>query len=537
MEAQAWELQGILQCEYQDALNCLREADGNMEVAMNRLLDRSGSAGAPTSQDPSAPNATADAKANSLALVSSTPGARTDMDPPSWQGPDTQDEDLQRACAASMEEQTRPKSFADEDEDMMRALAQSVHDQVPSAGLVRPDLLRLRTGGPVALVPSVPVYRVTSLFLQALLASPPALDAFLSYSRPNNRIEDLERYWAGASPQGPSLCEGPSSVRPHVDRIALQASRNVPLYVQLTSYAEAVVRAWQGARAWEAEHITQATRSATDAARAQFIDSKQTLFQTYTATACDAPMPELACPQGQPTTTITLEHTALEHSVPACLWRTLAAREMMDSLLITQPADVLMLNVQRLGAQQMFRIDPVIYLDPFLWLQRQGHRIDGTDECRQLQQWAMELGALETKLKILIEPTASPIEPLLEQASDYYAGQDHVMHSWVQRIQQQVQRQVADIRMQQQALQSRIQDARQHLAALAEQAAQDASLQTVPYDLCAAIFSSKEADCVYVRYEESWWRIENGTVAPCDIATCVADTRGMDDGLGLRLST
>lgn len=323
--------------------------------------------------------------------------------------------------------------------------------------------------------------------------------------------------------------------------IVIQASRNTALHVQLTSYAEAVVRAWQGARAWEAEHITQATRSATDAARAQFIDSKQTLFQTYTATACDAPMPEVVCPQGQPTTTITLEHTALEYSVPACLWRTLAARELMDSLLITQPADVLMLNVQRLGAQHVFRMDPVIYLDPFLWSQRQGHRIDGTDECRQLQQWATELSALETQLKILIEPTASPIEPLLEQAAEHYAGQDQVMHSWVQRIQQQVQRQVTDIRIQQQALQSRIQDARRHLAALAEQAAQDTSLQTVPYDLCAAIIAMKEADCVYVRYEESWWRIENGTVAPvrrkrltqCEFATCIADTRGIDDDLGL----
>ena len=68
---------------------------------------------------------------------------------------DAQDQDLQRAFAASMEEQARPQSVGEDDADMMRALAQSVHDQVPSSGgTMRADLLRLRSGAPVALAVS-----------------------------------------------------------------------------------------------------------------------------------------------------------------------------------------------------------------------------------------------------------------------------------------------------------------------------------------------------------------------------------------------
>ena len=137
---------------------------------------------------------------------------------------DAQDQDLQRAFAASMEEQARPQSVGEDDADMMRALAQSVHDQVPSSGgTMRADLLRLRSGAPVALVPSVSVYRVTSLFLQVLLATPPACDAFLSFSVPDNRTIDMEQYWAGGSPRHQRRSEDrtwsdvPVRVRPYLD--------------------------------------------------------------------------------------------------------------------------------------------------------------------------------------------------------------------------------------------------------------------------------------------------------------------------------
>ena len=296
--------------------------------------------------------------------------------------------------------------------------------------------------------------------------------------------------------------------------IVLQASRNEALHVQLESYAEAVVQAWKEARAWVAERITQATRSATDAARAQFINSKSTVFQSYAAKAYDTPVPDLACPEGQPTTSITLTHTALERSVPACLWCKLAASETMDSLLITRPADVLLLNIQQQGAEDMFHIDPVLCLDPFLWSKRQGHRIDGTDECRQLQNLVSELNALEAQRKRLTEPTGFLIRPLLEQVLGYYATQDKAKHIWMQQIQDYVQQQVASLQMQQEALQTNIQDLRRHIAAQVERAAQDTSLQTVPYDLCAAIATSSTSECVYVRSEETWWCIENGTVAP-----------------------
>ncbi|WFD19666.1 hypothetical protein MCAP1_001902 [Malassezia caprae] len=529
-----------------------------MELAMNRLLDQGGSA--PSQPGSAAPPATA--------------GKWHDppqTDPPSWQGTvdmltvDTQDQDLQRAFAASMEEQARPQSVGEEDDDMMRALAQSVNEQTPHTGpTVRTDLLRLRTSAPVALVPSVPVYRVASLFLQALLAAPPACEAFLSYSLPDNRTADMEQYWAGASPQRQRKCEDrtwadvPVRVRPHLDlvqrlqtlvaflhdtqraavvtgdieaivpsEIVLQASRSEALHVQLESYAEAVVQAWKEARTWESERITQATRSATDAARAQFIESKATVFQSFAAAAHNAPVPDLAPPQGQPTTSITLTHTALERSVPACLWRKLAASETMDSLLITRPADVLLLNIQRQGAQSGFRIDPVLYLDLFLWNKRHGHRIDSSDECHKLHSLSSELGALEAQRKKLTEPSGAPIEPLLEQVSEYYASQNEAKQKWIQRIQQYVQRQLDDLQKQREARQVSIQDLRQKIAAQVEQDVQDPNLQTVPYDLCAAILTSEKGECVYVHSEEAWWCIEDGTATSCAFDTWAADDNGL----------
>jgi len=323
--------------------------------------------------------------------------------------------------------------------------------------------------------------------------------------------------------------------------IVLQASRSEALHVQLESYAEAVVHAWKEARTWEAERITQATRSATDAARAQFINSKATVFQSFAATAHDAPVPDLLVPEGQPTNSITLTHTALERSVPACLWRKLAASETMDSLLITQPADVLLLNIQQQGAQDAFRIDPVLYLDPFLWSKRHGHRIDGSDECRQLHNLVSELSVLQTQGKRLTEPTGAPIEPLLEQVSEHYAAQDEAKHRWIQQIQHYVQQRLASLQKQKEALQASIQELRRHMVAQVERDAQDTSLQTVPYDLCAAIVTSKKGECVYVRSEGTWWCIEDGTVIPvrrkkltqCPIDSWVANSCGAVDDANL----
>ncbi|WFD23283.1 hypothetical protein MEQU1_001972 [Malassezia equina] len=500
-----------------------------MELAMNRWLDQGSTEMAPPVSSGAAPPPTFD-----KALVPS----HTEL--PSWQ--DTQDEDLQRACAASMEEQIHPAKAGEDDEDMMRALAQSVHDQVPTAGsAARPDLHRLRTNTPVALVPSVSVYRVASLFLQALLAAPAACDAFLSYSAPDNRARSGEdRAWPDVPMPRATVVTGDiEAIIP--PEVVLQASRNEALHRQLETYANAIVWAWQEARAWEAEQITQATRSPTDAARAQLISSKATVFRTYAATAYDEPMPDMPCPEGQPTTTITLAHTAFERSVPSCLWQKLAASDRMDSLLITQASDVLLFNVERPGATEMFRIDPVLYLDPFLWSKRQGQRIDGTDECRQLQSTMSELRALKAQWKTLTEPTSTPIDPLLERVSEHYASQNEAMHSWVQRIQHHVQQQRADLQRQQQALQSHMEVLRRRLADQVEQEAQKPDQHAHPYDLCAAIVAHGDGECVYVRYEDAWWCIDNGTVTTvrrdmltqCSIDTWITDSRGADQGMGL----
>lgn len=154
----AAELQAILGCTPADAERALAETKGDLERAMNWLLD------APVTP------AESELPAYSDAVRESQPA------PPALPAP--------------------APAPADEDDQLMRVLAESVQTSAPKAG-ARTDLVRLRVpGAPLALVASAPVYAPLALFLQALVSTPRACDAFLRL--PRSSVPSLEGYWAGA---------------------------------------------------------------------------------------------------------------------------------------------------------------------------------------------------------------------------------------------------------------------------------------------------------------------------------------------------
>jgi len=160
-----------------------------------------------------------------------------------------------------------------------------------------------------------------------------------------------------------------------------------------------------------------ATRSATDAAREQWLGEQQCTFQSFAAVAADAPTD--APPRDtQPTASITLEHTESHCFVHACLYSKLAASATLDSLLITRPADVLFFNVQHVGTSlPSFHIEPRLYLDAFCWEQRHGARIDGSEQARRLAEDDARLAALQGKRGSLHSPASQEGSALRRTAS------------------------------------------------------------------------------------------------------------------------
>lgn len=107
-DGQVQELQSILGCTYEQACSALHDAQGNMEWAMNRILDGPASPAPPPSLPIPERSLTA-------------PPSYTEY--PSTQSQDEQDADLQRAVAASMVQHPTALSASNEDEELMRALS------------------------------------------------------------------------------------------------------------------------------------------------------------------------------------------------------------------------------------------------------------------------------------------------------------------------------------------------------------------------------------------------------------------------------
>lgn len=388
---------------------------------MNRILDTPEDGG--TQAQPPPIRAPAQPEPQSVAAL---------PPPPSYgdrQAQDDQDADLQRAVAASMVEQPpqpsggAPPGYSDDDEELMRALAASVESQGNGGVSVRADLLRLRSEHePVVFVPSIPTYKAIALALQSLYAALPARLAFLTYSLADTRT-NLTNYWSGASP----ACDEredvarfdtfPASAREDIRRmqrwqtlfafstytrraavvtgdtdallpndVRLQASWQQGMQGLLGTFLDVVVRAWNVSSETEAETIVLDARSATDAARDEFLCGRRRLFQTY-AVPADAGQPANA----QPTAYILLDHSQTETSVPACLARKLVEDAEVGPLLITQAPHVLLLPIQHTSSSHPFRIDLTIHMDAFMWDKRSGH----TDE--HDQEYAMLLADHKAK--------------------------------------------------------------------------------------------------------------------------------------------
>ena len=73
------------------------------------------------------------------------------------------------------------------------------------------------------------------------------------------------------------------------------------------------------------------------------------------------------------------------------------------------------------------------------------------------------------------------------------------------------------------ALEQRVSVARSHISALDEQLTSlrttmtqlqekrwnDPAWQTMPYDLCAAVFQTNESEWAYIQHNGQWWRLED----------------------------
>lgn len=242
------------------------------------------------------------------------------------------------------------------------------------------------------------------------------------------------------------------------------------------------------------------------------------LLQTYAAVASDQPKEADVPPSfadAQPTTSITLAHTDTEASVPACLWEKLAGSDGMDSLLLTEPADVLLLNVQHHTTAVPFRLDPVVFLDPFLWQKRHGHRLDGDEHARAVQELTAKLGALEADRLALLQPTGEPILPKLDAVRAYSASAEsgaevsRDLRDWVSQVHAAVQGKAERLERDLTECQQQLHDARTSLSQLREAYVQDPENQKMPYDLCAAIFQTPEKEWVACQHAGTWWRIEH----------------------------
>ena len=270
--------------------------------------------------------------------------------------------------------------------------------------------------------------------------------------------------------------------------VVLRASHQESLCVLIETYLEAIVRAWLAVSEVEMQDTMLSSRTATESMRHSFLRERRHLFQSFAAPALlaeattepdsrfnrdaksildtdtskdyddamtaptdthsnAAGAPSMhdvrptngstpSIPASQPTSTITLVHTPTESSVPACLWRKLASKNDMDSLLITQPAKVLLFPIQHTSVSSPFSIDMTVHLDPFLWDKRQGERVDGDVSAKQAEALEQELANLDAKRTLYCESNQGPMLSLLQQAEMHLtnAAQSDVLAQWLRRV-------------------------------------------------------------------------------------------------------
>ncbi|WFD05577.1 hypothetical protein MVES1_000907 [Malassezia vespertilionis] len=515
-----------------------------MDRAMNRLLDASP---APSPTTPAQPPAY-------------QPAA------PALQDVDDQDMQLQKAMAASMAEQqdpTRVRAGTPEDENLMRVLAESIQTEThrTAEDTFADSFHRARdVHGFVALVPQLATHRIIAAALQALFAAPLAKEAFTTASPPDPRTADIQGYWRGesltathASPPASDALQMVQRVQtaftfmattqraalilgdiaPTIPRdVQYQISKNAPPHTVLELYLDALVQAYLDVAHMCANEITLSTRNETAYARAQYIAARQGLFQSFAAPALPSDMPTDQAPaDAQPTSTITLTQTPTNDFVYACMFAKLAAGPEMDSLLITRPADILLLNIQReKNVTSPFLIEEVVYLDRFLWEKQRGAKIDLDPRWHTLQGWQQQHAAAAARKECMLAPSKTPLYPLLARAEAHFTEGN--VSEWLGQVHDAIDAQIHALDMELAALQAQIHATQQALAQTLAHEAADPAMHTVPYDLCACIMAGAD-DCVYARQGEDWFCIANGTCNPTSFEAIRTDARGIDQGLGV----
>lgn len=494
-DGQVRELQSILGCTYERACSALHDAQGNIEWAMNHILDGPASHAPPPS------------------LPSPLP-ERSFTAPPSYaecqsaQPQEDQDADFQRAVAASMVEQPAAPAASNEDDELMRALAESVQGAPPA----RPDLARRRQKHePVVFVPSIPTYKAVAWALQALYAAAPLRMALYMYPQPDSRT-NLAQYWNGASPSGPIPAASQNiqllqrmqtlfyfathTVRAVVvtgdtdailpSDIMLQASWQQDMHALIKAYVDLLAHAWNTSTCLEEHHLFQ-------------------MFVVPTDTSAPT--------EAQSMSTIVLNHTATETTVPTCLLHKLAEHE--QTYLISQAPLVLCLPVRHTTTEP-FRIDLTVYLDPFLW---DKHTEDDVAvQCASLASQYKALDAEKSQWTIRLESLAE--HDALSSAQQSEAYLEHVAQSplsdWMTRIREALEQRVSDARSRISALDEQLISLRTMMTQLQEKRSNDPAWQTLPYDLCAAVFQSNESEWAYVQHDSQWWRLEDAHVQAVD---------------------
>lgn len=479
----------------------------------------------------------------------------------------------------------------------MKVLAESVQsDTTDGTGTTQQndDFRRVHLGeahaegAPVALVSPVPVYRTVALLIQALYASPPIRAAVLAFSMPDARARSLDGYWSGKSPSGQrerdasTLPDVPAAQRGPVDLVqrlqtlfaymertsraavaigdlvtlvpralVLMASENAPPSVFAEGYLEALATDWHSTAQAEASRLVLSTRGATDPAREQLLRAKLQVLYTYALAALPAgqeteqpPAPQ----EAQPAACITLLHTALDTTVPACLRSKLAGAEGMDSLLITQPADVLLFVVRHRQENgeplPRFRIDPTVYLDPFLWECQRGRRIDEDERWRELEAWETESANLRARIDRLRRPGGAELDPLVTRVVRHFAlprddgevpAERVSIAERLRRIQDVVRGRLAPLERAYAEARNRSVQAKTQL--IAELDARDSApeMRTVGYDLTSVLLAHGTAQWAHVQHHGRWFTVGDGEVHETSEQDVCTDERGAADGDGVYL--
>lgn len=527
------------------------------------------------------------------------PPPDSDGAPPAYTDAPEEDATLQQAMAASLNEQqeARPSGSASEEDQLMKVLAESVQsDTSDGAGATQQneDFRRMHLGearaegAPVALVSPVPVYRTVALLIQALYASPPVRAAVLAFSMPDSRTRSLDGYWSGKSPSGErerdmsALPDVPAMQRGAVDLVqrlqtlfaymertsraavatgdlvnlvpralVLMASENAPPSVFAEAYLEALATDWHSAAQAEASRLVLSTRGATDPAREELLRAKLQVLYTYALAALPAgqeaeqpPAPQ----EAQPAACITLLHTALDATVPACLRSKLAGAEGMDSLLITQPADVLLFVVRHRQENgeplPRFRIDPTVYLDPFLWEHQRGRRIDEDERWREIEAWEAESVNLRTRIDRLRRPGGTELDPLVTRVVRHFAlprddgevpAERVSIAERLRRIQDVVRGRLAPLERAYAEARNRAVQAKTQLNAELDARDSAPEMRTVGYDLTSVLLADGTAQWAHVQHHGRWFTVGDGKVHETSEQAACTDERGAADGDGVYL--